>query len=197
MSSIDKAVMLEALGWSRGGKENKHLPDDIVNIINQFTFFDTRTEAYRFHFFKKGVKEVKLKVLDNMMFQINDGLRRFQTGKYGVEYNSSNCCTICGNFVELWDRIPENIRCSCRFLTEEEIMEIEYERPDNFFPEEEEDAEREKERRRKNREEFGDNWWCDSESNYDPDLDYEYSDRKINWDDGSEDDDDYYYDDYY
>lgn len=55
MSSIDKAVLLEALGWSRGGKasykdkdsedrdQSSHLPDDILNIIHQLTFFDVRT----------------------------------------------------------------------------------------------------------------------------------------------------------
>lgn len=193
MSSIDKAVMLEALGWSRGGEENKHLPDDIVNIIHQFTFFDSRTEAYRKHLLKEEIKADKLYALDHMMFQINDGLRRFQTGKYGVEYNTinigSNCCSSCGNFVALWDPIAENIRCSCRFFSEEEIMELEYERQDNYFWEEEEDAERERERRRKNKEldkefdkEFADEF-ADEIYSLEDDP---YSDREPNWDEGSE-----------
>jgi hypothetical protein len=197
MSSIDKAVMLEALGWSRGGKTNKdkespdrdqstHLPDDIMRLIHQFTFFDVRSEAFREHLLKEDIKSHKLLVLDYMIYDINNGVRRHGTGKYGVEYNpiiiGSNCCTVCGEF-SIWDPVPENIRCYCMFISEEEIMEIEHERQDNYFWEEEIDDEREKERRRKNREEFGDNWWCDSE----PDnetylLDDEYSDRPINWD---------------
>ena len=192
MSSVDRAVMLEALGWSRGGEENKHLPDDIVKIIHQFTFFDVRTEAYRVHLFKENVKADKLYALDHMMFQINDGLRRCGTGKYGVEYNAinigSNCCTVCGNFVALWDPIPENIRCSCRFLTEEEIMDLENERQDNYYLEEEEkEAERDRERRRKNREfdkEFGDEYHSDYDT-YSLEDD-PYSDREPNWDEGSE-----------
>mgnify|MGYP001042042512 CR=1 FL=1 len=188
MSSLDRAVMLENLGWSRGGEKNNHLPDDIVNIIHQFAFFDIRTEAYRVHLEKEEVKAEKLYALDHMMFQINDGLRRYGTGKYGVEYNSinigSNCCSVCGNFVALWDPIPENIRCSCRFLTEEEIMDLEHERQDNYYleEEEEEDNEKDRERRRKNREfdkEFGDEYHSDYED--DP-----YSDREPNWDEGSE-----------
>lgn len=189
MSSVDRAVMLENLGWSRGGEKNKHLPDDIVKIIHQFTFFDVRTETYRDHLFKEDVKVDKLYALDHMMFQINDGLRRYGTGKYGVEYNAinigSNCCTVCGDFVPVWDPIPENIRCSCRFLTEEEIMDLENERQDKYDleeEEEEEEAERERERRRKNREfdkEFGDEYHSDYED--DP-----YSDREPNWDEGSE-----------
>lgn len=191
MSSIDKAVMLEALGWSRGNNKNKHLPDDIVNIIHQFTFFDVRTKAYRVHIEKERIKADKLFVLDDVMFQINDGLRRFQTGKYGVEYNSinigSNCCSVCGNFVARLDPIPENIRCSCRFLTEEEIMDLEHERQDNYFWEEEEDAERDRERKRKNREfhkEFGDKYNTDYDT-YSLEDD-PYSDREPNWDEGSE-----------
>jgi len=190
MSSVDRAVMLGNLGWYRGGEKNKHLSDDIVKIIHQFTFFDVRTEAYRDHLFKEDVKVDKQYALDQMMFQINDGLKRYATGKYGVEYNSinigSNCCTVCGNFVALWDPTPENIRCSCRFLTEEEIMDLEHERQDNYYlEEEEEEAERDRERKIKNREfdkefgEFGDEYHSDYED--DP-----YSDREPNWDEGSE-----------
>ena len=197
MSSIDRAVMLEALGWSRGGEKNNHLPDDIVNIIHQFTFFDVRTEAYRDHLFKEDVKVEKLYALDHMMFQINDGLKRYATGKYGVEYNSinigSNCCTVCGNFVALWDPIPENITCSCRFITEKEIMDLEHERQDNYYleeEEEEEEAERDRERKRKNRE-------FDKEFDKDYDTysleDDPYSDREPNWDEGSESSLDYDY----
>lgn len=201
MSSVDRAVMLEALGWSRGGKasykdrkskyrdQSTHLPDDIVKIIHRFTFFDVRTEAYQQHIEKEETKYHKLYVLHFMMFQINDGLRRYGTGKYEVEYNSinigSNCCTVCGNFVALWDPIPENIRCSCRFLTEEEIMDLEHERQDNYYLEEEaEEDERDRERRRKNREfdkEFGD-WDYETYSLEDD----PYSDREPNWDEGSE-----------
>ena len=195
MSSIDRAVMLEAIGWSRGGEKNNHLPDNIVNIIHQYTFFDVRTEAYREHLYKEDVKAEKLYALDHMMFQINDGLMRFQTGKYGVEYNSinigRNCCTVCGNFVALWDPIPENIRCSCRFLTEEEIMDLENERQDNYYleeeEEEEEEAERDRERKIKNREfdkEFGDEYHSDYDT-YSLEDD-PYSDREPNWDEGSE-----------
>jgi len=204
MSSVDRAVMLGALGWSRGGKtsssykdresknrdQSTHLPDDIVKIIRDFTFFDVRTEAYRDHLFKEDVKVDKLYALDHMMFQINDGLRRCGTGKYGVEYNAinigSNCCSVCGNFVALWDPIPENIRCSCRFLTEEEIMDLEHERQDNYFWEEEEDSERDRESRRKNREfdeEFGDEYHSDYDT-YSLEDD-PYSDREPNWDEGS------------
>ena len=198
MSSIDKAVMLEALGWSRDGKvsyrdkdseyrdQSTHLPDDIVRLISEFTFFDVRSEAYREHLLKEDIKSHKLRVLDYILYDINYGLRRCKTGKYGVEYTSINgnkCCSMCGEFIPVWgEPIPENIRCSCRFISEEEIMEMEHERQDNYFWEEEIDDEREKERRRKNREEFGDNWWCDSESNYDTYSDDEYSDRPINWD---------------
>ena len=193
MSSIDRAVMLEALGWSRGGKKNNHLPDDIVKVIRDFTFFDVRTKAYRVHLFKENVKADKLYALDHMMFQINNGLRRFQTGEYGVEYNpiniESNCCTVCGEF-SLKDPIPENIRCSCMFLTEEEIMDLEHKRQDNYFWEEEEDAERDRERRRINREfdkkfdkEFGDEYHSDYDTYSEDDP---YSDRKPNWDEGSE-----------
>jgi hypothetical protein len=202
MSSIDKVVMLEALGWSRGGKasyrdkkssyrdQSTHLPDDIVRLISEFTFFDVRSDAYQEHLLKEYIKLDKLHVLDYMLYQINNGVRRNGPGKYGVEYNpiniGSNCCTMCGDFVPVWGgAIPENIRCSCRFISEEEIMEMEHERQDNYFWEEEIDDEREKERRRKNREEFGDNWWCDSDSNYDDEtclLDDDYSDRPINWD---------------
>lgn len=200
MSSTDKAVMLEALGWSRGGKasyrdkkfidrdQSTHLPDDIVKIIREFTFFDVRSETYREHLLKEDIKSDKLHVLDYMMYQINDGLRRCGTGKYGVEYNpiniGSNCCTVCGEFVPVWgDPNPENIRCSCsRFISEEEIMDLE-EYHDKYYLEKEKiDDEREKERRRRNREEFGDNWWCDSEPDYDTYSDDEYSDRPINWD---------------
>ena len=208
MSSIDRAVMLEALGWSRCGEKNKYLPDDIVNIIHQFTFFDVRTETYREHLKKEKIKADKLYVLDQMMFQINDGLKRCETGKYKVEYNSinvgSNCCTVCGEFVPVWDPIPENISCSCRFFTEEEIMELEHERQDNYFWEEEEkekeEEKRNRERRRKER---------DFENEIE-NLDYDtflleddpYSDRKPNWDEGSEcslddeyccDDENYYF----
>ena len=201
MSSVDRAVMLENLGWSRGGKKNNHLPDDIVNIIHQFTFFDVRSEAYRVHLFKEDVKADKLRVLDHMMSKINYGLRRCGTGEYGVEYNpiniGSNCCTVCGEF-SLWDPVPENIRCSCRFLTEEEIMDLEHERQDNYFWEEEEDAERDRERRRINREfdkEFGDEYYSDYDTYSEDDP---YSDRKPNWDEGSECSlDNVYDDDYY
>jgi hypothetical protein len=185
MSSIDKAVMLEALGWSRGGKKDNHLPDDIVRIIHQFTLFDVRSEAYREHLLKEDIKSDKLHVLDYMLYEINDGLTRIQTGKYGVEYNHinirSNCCSVCGEF-SILDPVPENIRCYCMFMSEEEIMEMEHERQDNYFWEEEIDDEREKERRRKNREEFGDDW---GDSEFDNDtysLDDDYSDRSPNWD---------------
>jgi hypothetical protein len=205
MSSIDKAVMLEALGWSRGGKasyrdkesqdrnQSTHLPDDIVRLIHEFTFFDVRSEAYREHLLKEDIKSHKLHVLDYILYELNYGLRRCETGKYGVDYTSINignkCCTMCGEFVPVWgDPNPENIRCSCRFISEEEIMGMEHEREDNYFWEEEIDNEREKERRRKNREEFGDNWWCDcdSDSSYEDYetylIDDDYSDRHPNWD---------------
>ena len=148
MSSIDKAVMLEALGWSRGGKasyrdkesqdrnQSTHLPDDIVRLIHQFTFFDVRSEAFREHLLKEDIKSHKLLVLDYMIYEINNGVRRHGTGKYGVEYNpiiiGSNCCTVCGEF-SIWDPVPENIRCYCMFISEEEIMEMEHERQDNYF----------------------------------------------------------------
>lgn len=189
MSSIDRVVMLEALGWSRGGKENKHLPDDIVKVIRDFAFFDVRTEAYQEHIYLKKLKEDKLYTLDHMMNQINDGLKRYATGKYGIEYNSinigSNCCSVCGDFVALWGPIPENIRCSCSFFSEEEIMDFEHKRQDNYFWEEEEDAERERERRRKNKEfdkEFADEFIDEIYSIEDD----PYSDRKPNWDEGSD-----------
>lgn len=185
MWSINKAVMLEALGWSRGGKKNNHLPDEIVNVIHQFTFFDVRTKEYDEHLIKEDIKAYKLYVLDDMMFQINNGLKHYGTGEYGVEYKSinigSNCCTICGDFIPVGIPIAENIRCYCRFISEEEIMDLERERQDNYFWEEEEDAERDLERRRKNREineEFEDYTYCLED---DP-----YSDRKPNWDEGSE-----------
>ena len=187
MSSIDKVVMLEALGWSRGGKKGNHLPDDIIRIIHQFTFFDVRSEAYRDHILKEDIKSNKLLVLDYMLYEINNGVTRCGTGKYGVEYNRinirSNCCSVCGGF-SIWDPVPENIRCYCMFMymSEEEIMEMEHERQDNYFWEEEIDDERDKERRRKNREEFGDDW-CDSEFDNDTySLDDDYSDRSPNWD---------------
>ena len=200
MSSVDKAVMLEALGWSRGGKKHKHLPDDIVNIIRDFAFFDVRTEAYREHLYKQKLKADKVYALHRAMFYINKGLKRIETGKYGVDYTpmniGRNCCTVCGNFVSLWDPISENIRCNCRFISEEEIMKLEYERQDNYFWEEEEDDERDRERKRKNREidkelleESGDEIY----SLYnDP-----YNDRKPNWDEGSDCSLEYDYYDYY
>jgi|UniRef100_A0A6C0ILN9 hypothetical protein len=201
MSSINKAVMLEALGWSRGGEITNHLPDEIVDIIRQFTFFDIRTDLYNEHLIKKDIKEYKLYVLEYMMNRINYGLKRHGTGKYGVEYSSinieSNCCTICGDFVPVWDRepIPENIRCFCRFISEEEIMDLENQRQDNDCWEEEQETEKEQDRRR-NRE--FDKDFEDDISSLD---DNSYSDRKPNWDEGSEcnldydycDDDNSYY----
>lgn len=197
MSSSDRAVMLEALGWSRGGAKNNHLPDDIVNIIHQFVFFDIRTEAYREHIIKEEIKTDKIYALNHMMFQINDVLKYMFTtsfsSKYGVEYDSinitSNCCTICGEFVPVQDPIPANIRCYCSFITEEEIMDLEYQRQDNDFWEEEQDAERERERRRQNREfdkDFGDDTYS---------LEDDYSDRKPNWDEAYDycDDDNSYF----
>jgi hypothetical protein len=192
MSSIDRSVMLEALGWFRGGEKNNHLPDDIMNIIHQFTFFDVRTKAYSEHCMKKNVKVEKLNTLDHMMFQINDGLRRIQTGTYGVEYNSinvkSNCCSVCGDFIPVLDPIPENIRCSCSFLTEEDIEKLENEHNDVYYWEEEqEDVERDRERKIKNRkfdEKFGDEYHSENHTYYlEDDI---YSDRKPNWDEGSE-----------
>lgn len=100
--------------------------------------------------------------------------------------------------------IPENIRCSCRFLTEEEIMDLEHERHDNYFWEEEEDVKRHCEMRRKNREfnkEFDDKFEDDYHSDYDINSleDDPYSDREPNWDEGSEYslDYEYCYDDNY
>lgn len=171
MRSIDKVVMLEALGWSRGGKENKYLPDDIIKIIRDFAFFDSRTEAYREHLIKEDIKMNKQRVLFHMMSTMNI------QPKYGSDY-----CVACGECVQIWDILPEKIRCSCQFFSEEEIMELEYNRPDNYFWEEEEDAEREKERRRKNREfykEFADEIYSIEDDQDDP-----YSDRKPNWDEG-------------
>ena len=202
MSSSDKAVLLKALGWSRDGKasyrdresqdrdQTTHLPDDVVRIISEFTFFDIRSEAYREHILKEKIKSRKLHVLDYILYEFNYGLRRCETGEYGVDYTPINignkCCTICGEFVPVWgDPNPENIRCSCRFgfISDEKIMEMELEREDNYFWDEEIDKEREKERRRKNREEFGDNWWCDCDSDFSyEDYDDDYSDRPINWD---------------
>ena len=196
MSSIDRAVMLEALGWSRGGNTNNHLPDDIVGVIHKFTFFDRRTKEYEEHLKKEDIKAAKQNLLRHMIFQINDGLRRCGTGKYGVEYNNivKNCCTLCGNF---WgnDMLAENVKCYCRFMviSEEEIMDFERARYDFWEDEKdaERDRERDRERRRKNREfdkEFGD-WDYETYS-----LEYDdYNDRKPNWDEGSLDYD--YYDD--
>jgi len=194
MSSIDKAVLLEALGWSRGGKasykdkdsedrdQSSHLPDEILKIIKEFTFFDVRTEAYREHLLKKNIKSDKLCVLNLMMYKINDGLRRYGTGEYGVEYNpiniKNNCCILCGEF-SLWDPVPENIRCYCRFLTEEEIEKMEHDREDNYFLEEK-DAEKDRERRRLNRE--FDNKFGDLDYDTDSLEDNPYSDRKPDWD---------------
>ena len=160
-----------------------------------FTFFDVRSEAYREHLLKEDIKSRKLHVLDYILYELNYGLRRCEIGKYGVDYGvdyrvdytsiiGNKCCTMCGEFVPVWgDPIPENIRCSCiRFISEEEIMELEEYHDKYYLEEEERDDEREKERRRRNREEFGDNWWCDSEPDYDTYSDDEYSDRPINWD---------------
>lgn len=188
MRSIDKVVMLEALGWSRGGKENKYLPDDIIKIIRDFAFFDSRTEAYREHLIKEDIKMNKQRVLFHMMSTMNI------QPKYGSDY-----CVACGECVQIWDILPEKIRCSCQFFSEEEIMELEYERQDNYFWEEKEDAERERERRRKNKEldkefdkEFADEF-ADEIYSLEDDP---YSDRKPNWDEGSEYSLEYdYYDD--
>lgn len=156
MSSVDKVVMLEALGWSRDGVKDKHLPDDIINIIRQFAFFDIRTDAYQDHLEKEDIKADLRYVLRQMVFQINDGLKRYETGKFGVEYNTinvgSNCCSMCGNFVALWDPIPENIRCCCKFISDDEIMDLEYQRYDNYFWEEDEEDEREYLRKKQNKE---------------------------------------------
>lgn len=188
MSSIDKAVMLEVLGWSRCGKNDNYLPDDIVNIIHQFTFFDVRTKAYQEHLERQRIQAHKQCVLDHMMEQINVGLKRYGTGEYGIEYNliniGSNCCMVCGEFVNTWEQLPEKNKCSCRFISEEEIMDYEHQRDDNFFWEEELDAERDRERRKKNQyfnkkidEQFDENVYSFED---DP-----YSDRKPNWDEGS------------
>ena len=187
MSSIAKAVMLDALGWSRDGKKYNHLPDDIVNIIHNFVFFDVRTEAYREHLLRKNIKSDKLNALNHMMLLIDDGWTRYASGYYGMDNTfvniGNNFCTICGEFVSiLIPLIPENIRCNCEFnfLSDDEIMDLEYERQDNYFWEEEEDIERDHERRRKNREldaKCGDSDCITYAIEDDP-----YSDRKPNWD---------------
>jgi hypothetical protein len=195
MSSIDRAVMLEALGWSRGGIINNHLPDDIVGIIHKFTFFDRRTKEYEEHLKKEDIKATKQNLLRDMIFQINDGLRRCGTGKYGVEYNNivKNCCMACGNF---WgnDMLAENLKCYCRFISEEEIMDLESARYDNYFWEEEEDAERDRERRRINREfdnKFGD-WDYETYSLEDDDYNYEGSECSLDYEDYYDDNNSYF-----
>ena len=184
MSLIDKAVMLEALGWSRGGKKDKHLPDDIVRIIHQFTYFDIRSDAYKEYLLKEDIKSLKLHILDYMLYEINkNDMRRCETGKYRVEYNpiniGSNCCTMCGDFVPKRDTdpIPKNIKCCCKFISEEEIMELEHGRYDNYFWEEELNNKQENERIQKNREYFKDETdWYKLTPNV---LDDDYGDMMI------------------
>lgn len=132
MESQDRAVMLELLGWSRGGKTN-HLPDDIIGVIKDFTFFDTRTKAYYEHLEKKRTEVDMRWVLDEMMYEINGGiLNRYETGEYGVEYNpiitTSICCYRCGDFISTGGPLSMNTRCVCDPLTEEEIDELLYKR---------------------------------------------------------------------
>ena len=131
MESQDRAVMLELIGWSRGGKIN-HLPDDIIGVIKDFTFFDTRSEAYREHLEKERAKRYMMWVLAGMMYEINNGLKRYETGEYRVEYNpiitTSKCCYRCGDFIPTGDALSINTRCVCESLTEEEIMEQLYKR---------------------------------------------------------------------
>lgn len=184
MSSIDKIVVLEALGWSRNGNDDKHLPDEIIDIIRQFAFFDVRTEAYREHLKRENIKADKLFALNHMMFQINNGLRRYGTGKYAVEYNSivqCECCTVCGEFISSSNTISEKITCSCWFMSEEEIMDFEYQCSDNYFWEEYEDVIKDEERRKLNREfykAFGDfeDGFCKNKNVYYPVDEDPYSD---------------------
>jgi hypothetical protein len=191
IESLDRVVMLERLGWSRGGNTN-HLPDDIIGVIKDFTFFDTRTEEYREHLKREQNKYDMYWVLDDMMFKINNGLNRYKTGEYGVEYNpintSSNCCTRCGDFVPVWDPLPENIRCKCKFMTEEETMELEYQFDDyHLWKEEEEEEEERSIQSRKSyaqfmeemnteraREEKYDNYFSDRNENWIEEEDYDY-----------------------
>lgn len=131
IESQDRAVMLELLGWYRGGKTN-HLPDDIIGVIKDFTFFDTRTKAYREHLEKKRTELDMLWVLDEMMYEINDGRTCYETCKYEVEYNriisTSTCCYRCGDFIPTGVPHSINARCECEPLTYEEMMEFSYKR---------------------------------------------------------------------
>lgn len=131
MESQDKAFILELLGWSRGGKTN-HLPDDIIGVIKKFTFYDTRSEAYYEHLEKKRKKKDMHWVLDDILYEINNDINRYETGEYGVEYNpiitTSKCCYRCGDFIPTRGQLSINTKCVCDSLTEEEMMELLYKR---------------------------------------------------------------------
>jgi hypothetical protein len=191
MESQDRALMLDLLGYSRGGQVN-HLPDDIIMTINSFLFFDVRSPAYHQHFEHKNIKDDKLFALDDMLYYINRSLVRHITGKYGVDYTpillTNKVCCVCGEFVSNWHHIPDVSKCSCKVMSNEDIDELEYKRQCSGLWNEDEIFEDQK-RSTKN---------FENQENEEYEMeDDDYSDRKLNWDEGSIDDemeDEYYSD---
>jgi len=122
LESQDRAVMLELLGWSRNGTTS-HLPDDIIGVIKEFTFFDTRTEAYRDYLKQQETKYNMYWVLQDMIFEIN--MKSDEIDEY---FATSKCCYRCGDFTPTGGPLSINTRCVCETLTEEEIDELLYKR---------------------------------------------------------------------
>jgi hypothetical protein len=178
---MERALMLDLLGYSRGGQVN-HLPDDIIFTIKAFLFFDVRSNAYQQHLVQNEIKKDKLFALDNMMSYINRSMVRYLTGKYGVDYTpniiDSKCCIVCGEFIPLWHPILEKINCSCKVMSNQDIDELEYRRQcSNLW----------------NEEEYFDekiNTQIIEDEEYQMEDD-SYSDRKLNWDECGFDDDYY------
>lgn len=118
---MEKAILLEQMGAFGTGGNRTYYPQDMINCIKDFAFYDKRSLAYA-----KKVSDHNNNIIQQIHSSFNSSAIDFESNEIDIDANyvwgSGNdiqlqtvFCYSCGEYVEtsLTNMIPPKVACHC------------------------------------------------------------------------------------